>query len=50
MDWKFWIVDVAIPVMTFVIGLFTGKTIERHATAKVKGDNNTVFQNSKVDM
>lgn len=51
MDWKFWVGDVGIPVVTFVIGLFTGRNIERHsvAKAKVKGDGNTIIQNSKVE-
>jgi len=49
MDWKFWVGDVGIPVVTFIIGIFTGKAIERNAKAKVKGNNNTIIQNSKVD-
>lgn len=51
MDWKFWVGDVGIPIITFVIGLFAGKTIERRtsAKAKVKGDGNAVIQNSKID-
>lgn len=48
MDWKFWVGDVGIPIITFIIGLFTGKTIERRsiAKAKVDGNGNTVIQNS----
>lgn len=53
MDWKFWVGDVGIPIITFVIGLFTGRTIEKHsvrkAKAKVKGDKNMVIQNSKIE-
>lgn len=51
MDWKFWVGDVGIPIATFIIGLFAGKTIERRSTAKakVKGNENTVIQNSKVE-
>ena len=51
MDWKFWIGDVGIPIVTFLIGLFTGKTIEKHSVAKskIKGDRNTVIQNSNVE-
>lgn len=51
MDWKFWVGDVGIPIITFIIGLFTGKTIERHAVSKanIKGDSNTVIQNSTVE-
>ena len=51
MDWEFLIGDVLIPIATFVIGLFAGKTIERRKTAnsKVKGNHNTVIQNSKVE-
>lgn len=48
-DWKFWVGDVGIPVITFIIGLFVGKTVERKSKAKVKGDNNTIIQNSKVN-
>lgn len=46
MDWKFWIIDIGIPVATFVIGIFTGKTIEKKSSAKVNGNNNTIVQNS----
>lgn len=49
MDWKFWVGDVAIPIVTFVLGLFIGKTAERRANAKINGDNNSVIQNSKVE-
>lgn len=51
MDWEFLIGDVLIPIAIFVIGLFTGKTIERrkNANSKVKGNHNTVIQNSKVE-
>lgn len=48
LDWKFWVGDVGIPIVTFIIGLFTGKAIERKAKAKVKGDNNMIIQNSSV--
>lgn len=44
----FWIGDVGIPIVTFILGLFTGKAIERKAKANVKGNNNTVIQNSNV--
>ena len=46
MDLKFWVGDVGIPIITFIIGLFTGKTIERRSIAKVDGNGNTVIQNS----
>ena len=51
MDWKFWVGDVGIPIVTFVIGLITGKTVERRsvAKAKIKGDGNTIIQQSKND-
>ena len=51
MDWKFWVGDVGIPVITFVIGLFTGKTIEKRINnkAKIKGTGNTVIQGSKIE-
>lgn len=48
-DWKFWIGDIGVPIITFIIGLFAGKVTERKAKAKVKGNNNTITQNSKVD-
>lgn len=36
MDWKFWVGDVVIPIVTFVVGLFTGKSIEKRSIAKAK--------------
>lgn len=49
LDWKFWVGDVVIPIVTFLIGLFVGRKVERKANAKVRGNNNTVIQNSRVD-
>lgn len=51
MDWKFWVGDVGIPIVTFALGLFTGKSVEKRsiAKAKLKGNGNTVIQNSKVE-
>ena len=50
LDWKFWLADVGIPVVTFVIGLFSGKIIEKKNVAKSrnKGDGNIIIQNSKI--
>lgn len=48
LDWKYIIADLIIPIVTFVIGLFTGKAIEKRATAKLKGNHNTVIQNSEI--
>lgn len=49
MNVEFWVGDVIIPIVTFVIGLLVGEKIERNkAKAKVKGNNNTVIQNSEV--
>ena len=50
MDWKFIVGDIVIPIATFLIGLFAGRTIERkkQAKAKIDGSNNTVIQNSNV--
>lgn len=50
MDWKFFIGDIAIPIVIFVIGLFTGRTIERKAVAKakIKDNRNFVIQNSEI--
>ena len=49
MDWKFWIGDVIIPIVTFLVGLFVGLAIEKKAKASVKGNDNTVIQNSKIE-
>lgn len=49
MDWKFWVGDVGIPIMIFILGLFAGKTIERRANAKINGNGNAIFQNCKVE-
>lgn len=51
MDWKFWIGDIGIPLVTFIIGLFTGKSIEKHkkANTKITGDKNIVIQNSDIN-
>ncbi len=48
-DWKFWLGDVAIPIVTFIIGIFIGKTVERKAQSKISGNNNTVIQNSNLN-
>ena len=50
MDWKFWVGDVGIPILTFVVGLFAGRTIEKRTNnkAKVKGNKNTVIQGSNI--
>jgi len=48
-DWKFWIADIVIPIVTFISGLFVGKAIEKKANAKVKGNQNTIIQNSEVN-
>lgn len=50
-DWKFWIGDVLIPIVTFVIGLFVGKAIERNRLRNktiVKGTSNTVIQTNTI--
>ena len=50
-DWKFVFGDVIIPIGIFVAGIFIGRCVERRkykAKSKVKGDNNTVIQNSTV--
>lgn len=52
MDWKFWIADIGIPVITFIIGIITGKNWDKFtkisAKSKIKGNNNSVTQNSKI--
>ena len=50
-DWdlKFIVGDIVIPIAIFVIGFFTGQHVERKASARVKGNNNVVVQNSNVN-
>ncbi len=48
-DWKFIIGDIVIPVLIFLLGFVGGRTYEKRANAKVKGNNNTVIQNSKIE-
>ena len=51
MDWKFVVGDVVIPIGLFVVGFFVGEGVERHknkAKSKIKGNGNTVIQNSNV--
>lgn len=54
-DWKFWIGNVLVPIVTAIIGLFSGIQIERYnnkkinkAKAKANGKSNTIIQNSKI--
>lgn len=50
-DWKFVIGDIVVPIGLFVIGLFTGKVLERRkytAKSKAKGDGNIVIQNTTI--
>lgn len=47
-NWEFWAGDIGVPIALFIIGLFTGKAWEKKANAKVKGNNNTVIQNSDI--
>lgn len=50
LDWKFIVADIIVPIATFIVGLFTGKGIEkRKSKSSVKGNNNTVIQNSKIN-
>lgn len=51
MDWKFFIGDVIIPLGTFGLGFFTGKTVEKKNInkANVKGNKNTVIQGNKSE-
>ena len=46
-NWEFLFGDVIIPIGLFLIGFVTGKTVEKRAKAKIKGNNNNVIQNSK---
>ena len=49
-NWQFLVGDIFIPIVTFVIGLFVGKIIERKkAISRIKGNDNTVIQNSKIE-
>lgn len=51
MNWEFVIGDVVVPIGLFLAGLFTGKTIEKRKNnkANIKGNNNTVIQDSKIN-
>lgn len=50
MDWKFWLIDVCLPIATFIGGFFTGKTVEKKSYSKIKnGNNNIVVQNSNFN-
>lgn len=55
-DWKFWIGNVLVPIVTCIVGLFSGIHIERYnnkkrynhkLNARIKGNNNVVTQNSE---
>lgn len=48
MDWKFWVGDVVIPIITFIIGFFSGKQWSKHSKSNIKGNNNNVVQNSRI--
>lgn len=48
-DWKFIIGDIVVPIAIFAAGFVCGETVEkRKAKAKVKGNGNTVIQNSDI--
>ena len=50
-DWKFVLGDIIVPIGLFVIGFFVGEGVDRRrnkAKTKIKGDGNTVIQNSTV--
>lgn len=60
-DWKFWIGNILVPIVTAIVGLFSGIHIERYnnkkrhnnkkinkAKAKANGKSNTIIQNSKI--
>lgn len=50
LDWRFIIADIIIPITTFVVGLVTGKGIERRKwKSSIKGDKNVVIQGSKIN-
>lgn len=61
-DWKFWIGNVLVPIVTAIIGLFSGIHIERYnnkkrynikkinkTKAKANGKNSTIIQNSEIN-
>lgn len=49
LDWKYIIGDIVIPIVTFVIGLFVGKGVQKKkAKSRINGDDNTVIQNSNI--
>ena len=50
-DRQFVVGDIIIPIELFVAGFFVGVGVERRkykAKSKIKGDGNTVVQNSNV--
>ena len=48
-NWQFLVGDIVIPIITFIIGLFVGKRIEKKKTvSSIKGNNNTVVQDVQV--
>ena len=48
-NWQFLIGDIIIPLITFIAGLFIGKTVERKkASSHIKGNDNTVIQNTNL--
>lgn len=50
-DWQFVIGDIVIPIGLFIAGFFVGEGVERRkykSNSKIKGDGNTVIQNSNV--
>lgn len=50
-DWKFVVGDIIVPIGLFVAGFFVGEGVERRkykSKSKIKGDGNTVIQNSNI--
>ncbi len=46
-NWQFLLGDIIIPIVTFVIGLFLGKAVERRkASSRIDGSDNIIIQNS----
>lgn len=48
MNFEFLIGDILIPILIFILGFFTGKTVEKRNTSNIKGDGNTVIQDSNI--
>lgn len=49
LEWTDIIVGVVSNIISIVIGISAGISIQKRAQSTVKGNNNTVIQNSTID-